>query len=72
MKLYDKSEHKKNVFAFSFGKIVLGGKKMAKKGQKFKIWSAEEKYKVIVDEEERLILNGMEFHTFKYEKGHRY
>ena len=45
--MYDKSEHKKNVFAFSFGKIVLGGKKMAKKGQKFKIWSAEEKYKVI-------------------------
>ena len=32
----------------------------------------EEKYKVIADEGERLILNGMEFHTFKYEKGHRY
>ena len=35
------------MFAFSFAKITLGGKNMAKKGQKFKIWSAEEKYKVI-------------------------
>ena len=35
------------MFAFSFAKIMLGGKNMAKKGQKFKIWSAEEKYKVI-------------------------
>ena len=35
------------MFAFSFAKIMLGGKNMAKKGQKFKLWSAEEKYKVI-------------------------
>ena len=32
---------------FSFVKIIVGGNNMARKGQKFKSWSAEEKYKVI-------------------------
>lgn len=37
----------KNVFTFSFVKIEIGGKNMAKKGQKFKTWTADEKYNVI-------------------------
>ena len=32
------------MFAFSFVKIEIGGKNMAKKGQKFKTWTADEKY----------------------------
>ena len=35
------------MFAFSFVKIEIGGKNMAKKGQKFKTWTADEKYNVI-------------------------
>lgn len=35
------------MFTFSFVKIEIGGKNMAKKGQKFKTWTADEKYNVI-------------------------
>ena len=35
------------MFAFLFVKIEIGGKNMAKKGQKFKTWTADEKYNVI-------------------------
>ena len=35
------------MFTFSFVKIETGGKNMAKKGQKFKTWTADEKYNVI-------------------------
>lgn len=35
------------MFTFSFVKIEIGGKNMAKKGQKYKTWTADEKYNVI-------------------------